>query len=249
MPDAGGLPPPAKPATDAKRSRWLSPLLRRILLLNALPPALLAAALLYLDQYQNGLIAAEVEALRTQARIYAGGIAEAATRTRDDRVTLVPEAARPLLRRLVEPSPNTQARLFDSTGLLVADSRVREGPGGAIVTEPLPPPARPAPSRAPSPGSTTASWPCCRGSSGRRGGGRAPDAASFDWQPEFGGARAAPTGGRSCASRSRAASAPISAAPRWAACWSRWPSPRGAAPHRRHRAADAGGAGGGPAPA
>ncbi|MBV1796164.1 stimulus-sensing domain-containing protein [Siccirubricoccus sp. G192] len=115
-------------------------MLRRILLLNALPPALLAAAMLYLDQYQNGLLAAEVEAMRTQARIYAGAIAEAATRVQDDRATLVPEAARPLLRRLVDPSPNTQARLFDNTGLVVADSRVREGSGGAVVTEPLPPP-------------------------------------------------------------------------------------------------------------
>ncbi|KAA2213763.1 stimulus-sensing domain-containing protein [Teichococcus oryzae] len=143
MPDASGrpagsvLPAAARPETTRLRG---SPLLRRILLLNAVAPALLAASLLYLDQYQNGLLAAEVEALRTQARIYAGGIAEAAARVQDDRPVLVPDIARPLLRRLVEPSPNTQAKLFDTTGLLVADSRVREGQGGAIVTEPLPPP-------------------------------------------------------------------------------------------------------------
>src|SRR5918993_1265304 len=100
--------------SKAAKRRWVSPLL----------PALLAAALLYLDQYQNGLVAAEVEAMRTQARIYAGAIAEAAVRVQDDRAVLVPEAARPLLRRLVDPSPNTQARLFDNTGLVVADSRV-----------------------------------------------------------------------------------------------------------------------------
>jgi len=142
MPDASG---PAAEARAPAPREWhprkrVSPLLRRILLLNVLAPALLAAALLYLDQYQNGLIAAEVEALRTQARIYAGGIAEAAVRIQDDRAVLVPDIARPLLRRLVEPSPNTQAKLFDTAGLLVADSRVREGQGGAIVTEPLPPP-------------------------------------------------------------------------------------------------------------
>ena len=187
MPDAGG-PPPSPVKTETPRRRWLSPLLRRILLLNALPPALLAAALLYLDQYQNGLLAAEVEALRTQARIYAGAIAETATRPRDDRIILVPEAARPLLRRLVEPSPNTQARLFDTTGLLIADSRVREGPGGAIVTEPLPPPLPPG---------------ALAGTVGglydrmisilprpRTPGMMVdpnPDAPSFDWQPEFGG--------------------------------------------------------------
>ena len=57
--------PVSQPAVPRRR-RWASPLLRRILLLNVLPPALLAAAMLYLDQYQNGLLAAEVEAMRTQ---------------------------------------------------------------------------------------------------------------------------------------------------------------------------------------
>jgi two-component system sensor histidine kinase ChvG len=187
MPDASGAPL-TQSRVGTRRRRWLSPLLRRILLLNALPPALLAAALLYLDQYQNGLLAAEVEALRTQARIYAGAIGEAATRSRDDRTTLVPEAARPLLRRLVEPSPNTQARLFDTTGLLVADSRVREGPGGAIVTEPLPPPEP----RGAFAGTVAGIYDRIltllpRGSQEDVTVDVNPDAPSFDWQPEFGG--------------------------------------------------------------
>src|SRR4051812_49834667 len=133
MPDIGLPPETASQAAAPPRRRWVSPLLRRILLLNILPPALLAAAMLYLDQYQNGLLAAEVEAMRTQARIYAGAIAEAATRLQDDRAVLVPEAARPLLRRLGDPSPHTQARLFDNTRLAVASSRVREGARGAAV--------------------------------------------------------------------------------------------------------------------
>ncbi|HYZ34720.1 MAG TPA: stimulus-sensing domain-containing protein [Crenalkalicoccus sp.] len=188
MPDIGVNPQettelPARPP----RRRWLSPLLRRILLLNVLPPALLAAAMLYLDQYQNGLLAAEVESMRTQARIYAGAIAEAATRPQEDRLVLVPEIARPLLRRLVEPSPNTQARLFDNTGLLVADSRVREGAGGAVVAEPLPPPE---PRGALS--STIASL-YDRLLTLLPVQGRDdvmvdvnPDAPSFDWQPDLG---------------------------------------------------------------
>jgi two-component system sensor histidine kinase ChvG len=190
MPDAGGAPltktqAGAKPA-DPRRRR-LSPLLRRILLLNALPPALLAAALLYLDQYQNGLLAAEVEALRTQARIYAAAISETATRPREDRPVLVPEAARPLLRRLVEPSPNTQARLFDNAGLLVADSRVREGPGGAIVTEPLPPPQP----RGPVADTVGGLYDRILTILPRRAPAGVtvddnPDAPSFDWQPQFG---------------------------------------------------------------
>jgi two-component system sensor histidine kinase ChvG len=185
MPDAGGAPLMQKRA-EARRRRWLSPLLRRILLLNALAPALLAASLLYLDQYQNGLLAAEVESLRTQARIYAGAIGEAATSTRDDRTILVPEAARPLLRRLVEPSPNTQARLFDTTGLLVADSRVREGPGGAITTEPLAPPEP----RGAFAGTIAGLYDRIlailpRGSTQEVTVDVNPDAPSFDWQPEF----------------------------------------------------------------
>jgi two-component system sensor histidine kinase ChvG len=187
MPDAGGAPSPAV-KTEPRRRRWMSPLLRRILLMNVLPPALLAAALLYLDQYQNGLLAAEVEALRTQARIYAAAIGEAASRPSDDRTILVPEAARPLLRRLVEPSPNTQARLFDNTGLLVADSRVREGPGGAIVTEPLAPPEP----RGPFAGTVAGIYERVLAVLPRGSGSGVtvdvnPNAPSFDWQPEFGG--------------------------------------------------------------
>ena len=51
-------------------------LLRDILLVNLLPVALIFAALFYLDQYQQGLLAAEVSALREQARIYAGALAQ-----------------------------------------------------------------------------------------------------------------------------------------------------------------------------
>jgi two-component system, OmpR family, sensor histidine kinase ChvG len=141
MPDSGVLPAaPVASATRRIRRRWVSPLLRRILLVNALPLALLVAALLYLDQYQNGLLEAEVQALREQARIYAGALGESAVREQNpDNPTLQPDLARPLLRRLIEPTPNAQARLYAPDGQLIADSRVREGVGGAVVTEPLPP--------------------------------------------------------------------------------------------------------------
>src|ERR1700757_3113237 len=76
------LTPPAVTQQHRRfRARWVSPLLRRILLVNALPLALLVAALLYLDQYQNGLLEAEVSALREQARIYAGALGESAVST------------------------------------------------------------------------------------------------------------------------------------------------------------------------
>ena len=217
MPDVGVVPDQQQAKAAAPRKRWVSPLLRRILLLNVLPPALLAAAMLYLDQYQNGLLAAEVEAMRTQARIYAGAIAEAGTRVQDDHAVLVPEAVRPLLRRLVDPSPNTQARLFDNTGLVVADSRVREGSGSAVVTEPLPPPE---PRGA---FSTTIAGLydrlltlLPRGSPSDVEVDINPDAPSFDWQPNLG-----PDRRRNCGWRWKGASPPISAAPRMAGCWSR----------------------------
>lgn len=142
--------PPARdlPAASARREsrgvtavrRLVSPLLRRILLVNALPLVLLVAALLYLDQYQNGLLESEVGALREQAKIYAGALGESAVR--DDasgNPVLLPELARPLLRRLTDPTPNAQAKIYAPDGTLIADSRVREGTGGAVTTEPLPP--------------------------------------------------------------------------------------------------------------
>jgi len=141
VPDSGVLPAAlARPAARRPRRRWVSPLLQRILLVNALPLALLVAALLYLDQYQAGLLEADVQALREQARIYAGALGESAVREPDpDNPVLQPDQARPLLRRLTEPTPNAQARLFAPDGRLIADSRVRDGAGGAVVTEPLPP--------------------------------------------------------------------------------------------------------------
>jgi len=140
MPDSGVLPVADLPVLHGGRRRVVSPLLRRILLVNALPLALLVAAVLYLDQYQAGLLEANVQALREQARIYAGALGESAVREQDpDNPVLQPDQARPLLRRLPEPTPNAQARLYAPDGRLIADSRVREGAGGAVVTEPLPP--------------------------------------------------------------------------------------------------------------
>lgn len=119
--------------------RWASPLLRRILLVNLVPLALLLAALLYLDQYQNGLLVAEVGTLREQARIYAGALGEAAVRVDDGaNPRLLPDFARALLRRLTEPTPNAQAKLYAPDGELVADSRARPGAVGQAI-DPLPP--------------------------------------------------------------------------------------------------------------
>src|ERR1700735_2608493 len=110
MPDGttlSALAPPAASQRKRFRTRWVSPLLRRILLVNALPLALLVAALLYLDQYQNGLLESEVTGLREQASIYAGALGESAVQQTDpDNPKLVPDLARRLLRSLTDPTPN-----------------------------------------------------------------------------------------------------------------------------------------------
>ena len=140
MPDASGAPAPLA-STRPRTTRWVSPLLRRILLVNFVPLALLLVLLLYLDQYQDGLLEAEVSALREQALIYAGALGESAVRVTDpNNPVLVPDLARPLLRRLTDPSPNARAEIYAGEKL-IADSRVREGAAGAVTTEPLPPPA------------------------------------------------------------------------------------------------------------
>jgi two-component system sensor histidine kinase ChvG len=144
MPDSGVLPaslrPPAARVRKPARERWVSPLLRRILLVNALPLVLLLAALLYLDQYQNGLLESEVGALRQQGKIYAGALSEAAVREEGtEGPKLAADQARPLLRRLAEPTPSVQAKLYAPDGQVVADTRVRQGAGGTVFTEPLPP--------------------------------------------------------------------------------------------------------------
>ena len=185
MPDSGFLPQAAVvPAVRVPRRRWPSPLLRRILLVNALPLALLVAALLYLDQYQNGLLEAEVQALREQARIFDGALGESAVRDGPDNPVLQPDLARPLLRRLTEPTPNAQARLYAPDGQLIADSRVREGASGAVVTEPLPPAAN----RGRVMGTVGAVYDKLMGLLPHQSQGPfvqvSPDAAGADWQPD-----------------------------------------------------------------
>jgi two-component system sensor histidine kinase ChvG len=125
-----------------KKSR-LSRLLRDILLVNLLPVVLIFAALFYLDQYQQGLLAAEVSALREEARIYAGALGQSAVQNNaGGQAVIDPDLAAPLLYQLTEPTPNAQALIYGPDGELLANSRVHPGPGGAIVTEPLsaPPP-------------------------------------------------------------------------------------------------------------
>jgi two-component system sensor histidine kinase ChvG len=113
--------------------RWpVSPLTRRILAVNVLALALLAGGFLYLGKYQASLIGQQIEALKTQGEVFAAALGEGAVLDSvDEGEILLPDLARQMMRRLVEPT-RTRARLFDVKGDIIADSRVLRGPGDTV---------------------------------------------------------------------------------------------------------------------
>ena len=118
----------------------ISRLTRRVLVVNMLALGALVAGLLFLDQYEDGLVEAELASLHTQAEIFAGALGESAAGPVDGGGrALLPAIARPMLRRLVGPT-RARARLFGVDGALVADSRDMVGPGAPVQEEALPPP-------------------------------------------------------------------------------------------------------------
>ncbi len=120
--------------------RPVSPLTLRILAVNVLALALLAGGFLYLGKYHAGLVAQQIESLRTQGEVFAAALGEGAVLdSADEGEVLLPDLARQMMRRLVAPT-KTRARLFDIRGDIIADSRVLRGPGGAIQVTELPPP-------------------------------------------------------------------------------------------------------------
>jgi two-component system sensor histidine kinase ChvG len=132
--------PPGGPRPRVRRRGPFSSLTRRILAVNVVPLAILVAGVLYLDQYQQSLISAEMEALTTQGEIFAAALGEGAVATPPDgRPLLLPGLARQMMRRLVAPT-ESRARLFDDDGFLVADSWILAGAGGLVEVEKLPPP-------------------------------------------------------------------------------------------------------------
>lgn len=127
--------------------RLVSPLTLRILAVNVLALALLVGALLYLGRYQDRLIGAELDSLRTEARIFASALGEGAVQPAEDgsqgeAYVLSPELARQMVRRLVETT-ETRTRLFAGDGRELSDSRVLTGSPGTIQIEILPPPREP----------------------------------------------------------------------------------------------------------
>jgi two-component system sensor histidine kinase ChvG len=144
-----------------------SSLTRRIVLLNLAALMALVAGILYLNQFRAGLIDTRVESLLVQGQIIAAAIASQAT-VETDAITvdldkllelqagqsgapyrpsesatefpINPERVAPLLRRLISPT-RTRARIYDTDGSLILDSRglyMR----GLIQSFDLPPPGQ-----------------------------------------------------------------------------------------------------------
>ncbi len=114
----------------------------RILSVNLIAPVVLVVGLLYLGQYRESLIKAELETLRTQAQLFAGAIAEGAVRPvqtgkplffakPEEIEMLIPELSRRMVRRLGETT-DSRTRLFDVNGKLIGDSNQLVGPGGMV---------------------------------------------------------------------------------------------------------------------
>jgi len=130
--------------------RWLrrlrpTSLLARIVLTNILGLLILVSGILYFNKSRENLIDAQIDSLMTQARIMAAAIASAATvdtgeiiidpdrlLAETDEMTgqetkslswiIRPDRVAPVLRRITR-STDTIARVYDTEGLLVADSR------------------------------------------------------------------------------------------------------------------------------
>ncbi|PIW27299.1 MAG: histidine kinase [Rhodospirillales bacterium CG15_BIG_FIL_POST_REV_8_21_14_020_66_15] len=151
-PDAadGGAPASAQSATDdvqhaaggerPRKRRLISPISLHILAINMLALSILVAGVLYLGDYRQSLIRAELAALRTQAQLFAVALAEGAMHLDQSSEQQVATNIRnQMLRRLVEAT-GTRARLFNRAGELAADSRYFGKTRQAVEVEQLPPP-------------------------------------------------------------------------------------------------------------
>src|SRR5262249_29609736 len=118
---------------------------RRIIVLNFFAVAILVSGIFYLNQYRVKFIETRVESLTTQAAIIASAIAQTSKNSSgespgsnqpgENRLVMRPglsnpelsfridpEIVSPMLRDLVGPT-KTRARVFDTDGALISDSR------------------------------------------------------------------------------------------------------------------------------
>ncbi len=129
----------SRPA-NRRSGRVFSPLTRRILAVNVIALGILGGGLLYLGEYRQNLIEAEIKALSVQAKMFAAALGEGAVVAGNPSdQQLATEIADQILRRLVETT-GTRARLFQDNGNMVADSRLLMSPGNLVQIESLPAP-------------------------------------------------------------------------------------------------------------
>lgn len=144
-PDVGVSKPEEEGRRPAQRRRWMfmriSPLTLRILAVNMLALAILVVGLLYLGQYQDNLIQSHLEALKGDARVFAGMVAEGGTvGDLNGQYALSTARARSVIRRWVDAT-EVHTRLFDPQGAYFADSQTLDGPNGTSIDwRYLPPP-------------------------------------------------------------------------------------------------------------
>ncbi len=115
-------------------TRGLSPLMVRIMAVNAIALIILVGGVLYLNQFRDNLIRARTDALLVQAKIISGAVGESASGGPEASEIDLP-AARNILTRLVGPT-DLRARLFSFEGGLLVDSRFLAG-DKRLVEEPL----------------------------------------------------------------------------------------------------------------
>ncbi len=138
-PDANHADSRRKPPRCSTAGRF-SPITRKILAINILALGILVAGLLYLGDYRDQLIQAELENLRTQSEMFAAALGEGAVGGDTPfGQELVRDTANRIVLRMVE-STDLRARLFRLDGTLVADSRKLLKAGREVEIEVLPPP-------------------------------------------------------------------------------------------------------------
>ncbi len=147
-------PPTLDPDIEEQaRVRWSSSseritgLTSKILAVNVIALMILGLGLLYMGQYTDSLIAAELENMRGQARFYSGALSEGSVRTVYqvspnpyeqplEIEAIRPEFARRMVRRLGEIG-NARIQLYSVDGSILADSHMLRGGGGLVQMENL----------------------------------------------------------------------------------------------------------------
>ncbi|MBT3808840.1 MAG: hypothetical protein HOF99_05005, partial [Rhodospirillaceae bacterium] len=123
-----------------RRRRPSTSLTRRILAINLLVLAVPVGGFFFLDQYQESLIDAEIEALRVQGEVFAGAIGAGAVIVAPGVGQQIdPARASLMLRRLTEPTQN-RARLFVGNGVMITDTQSVRSARSPVRVQTLPPP-------------------------------------------------------------------------------------------------------------